>query len=150
MMCGTAPRMTARKVCRSTHWKMQTGAEAEVHGEFDRREAMEQVIDSCIRDGFLTEFLSVKENREAITMAEIWEYDEEAARRAAEAEMEEMREAIKLAQKESYDQGLESGEARLSALISRLIDEHRMEDVAAAVKDPARRAELYREYPDIT
>ena len=83
-------------------------------------------------------------------MAEIWEYDEEAARRAAEAEMEEMRKAIKLAQKESYDQGLESGEARLSALISRLIDEHRMEDVAAAVKDPARRAELYREYPDIT
>ena len=51
---------------------------------------------------------------------------------------------------EIYDQGLESREARLSALISRLMDEHRMEDVAAAVKDPARRAGLYREYPDIS
>ena len=75
-------------------------------------------------------------------MAEIWEYDEEAARRAAEADM---REAIELAQKEGY----KSGEARLSALISKLIEEHRMEDIAAAAKDPARREELYREYPDI-
>lgn len=46
----------------------------------EKRNAMNDVLDQCIREGILADFL--RENQGAIMMSYFWEYDEEAHRRA--------------------------------------------------------------------
>ena len=46
----------------------------------EKKKAMSEVIDRCIADGILSDFL--QKNKEAIMMSRFWEYDEEAHRQA--------------------------------------------------------------------
>ena len=53
--------------------------------EAEKAAAMEEVVESCIRDGILEDFL--KKNKESVIKNFIWEYDEEAEKEAIEAEV---------------------------------------------------------------
>ena len=61
----------------------------------EKKKAMSEVIDRCIADGILSDFL--QKNKEAIMMSRFWEYDEEAHRQAV--------------YDDGYDDGYDTGRA---------------------------------------
>lgn len=97
-------------------------------------DAVEQVINECIQEGILSEFLSVHRT-EAIAMS-IYEYDEER-------HMRQTRE-------EGYDDGLTRGRIEglelSNLLIRKLAELGRMDDIVKAANDPEYQEKLLLEF----
>lgn len=77
-------------------------------------------------------------------MDKVWSVStivENAARREAHKRPHSREEA----REEGRQEGREEGSARFAALASRLIEAGRVDDLAQAASDPARRDELFRE-----
>ncbi len=90
--------------------------------ETEKAEAMQGVIEACIRDHILEDFL--QENREDIVMKYIWEYDEKLAMEAAHEEgydegwLKGREEGIDQGIKQGIDQGIDQG--RLSSQLENI------------------------------
>ena len=89
-------------------------------------EAVEKVVDYCIKAGILSDFLR-KNRAEAIKMS-IYEYDEKAHH--------------KLLYEEGVEDGREQGESRLNKLHSILIDLGRIDDLKRATQDKSYQEQL--------
>lgn len=117
--------------------------------ETEKHEAMRRVVEQCIEEGILAEFL--RKHQEEVIMSAYWEYDEEAARRAIELDREQDRkeareEGLAEGRAEGRAEGFEEGSARTAALFGRLIADGRMDDLNNAVSDAEFRDKLFREY----
>ena len=93
-------------------------------------EAVEKAVDYCIESGILAEFLS-KNRAEAIAMS-IFEYDEEKHMRNE--------------RKEGREEGRAEGEDIAFALMKKLIEDGRNEDVNRVLTDKKYRDQLYHYY----
>ena len=114
--------------------------------EFPLSDAVEQAVDYCIENGILADFL--KKNRaEAIAMS-IFEYDEEkhlknerefGYQRGHEAGMREGMAA-------GHKAGVQTGELHVNALILKLIESGRKDEIEKAVTDKAYQEKLFKEF----
>ena len=89
-------------------------------------EAVEKVVDECIAEGILAEFL--RKNRAEAIKVSIYEYDEELH--------------LRTLYEEGHEAGLEQGERRLNKLYSILIDLGRVDDLKRATQDKAYQKQL--------
>ena len=99
-----------------------------------KRAALEEVIDGCIRDNILRDFLT--QNREAVIMSYYWEYNQEEHDTAMHDDGVE--EGLVLGRSEGRDQ--------LADLISFLFEKNRIEDVHRVSTDKQYRDALMQEY----
>ena len=93
-------------------------------------EAVEKVVDHCIKNGILADFLA-KNRAEAIAVS-IFEYDEE---KHMKCERKEWRE---IGREEGLNAGLD--------ILKTLIDSGKTEEVQRALSDKDYREQLYRKY----
>ena len=97
-------------------------------------EAVEQAVDTCIRNGILEDFLR-KNRAEAIEMS-IFEYDEE---KHLTSEREIWRQ-------EGILEGRQEGESRLAKLLELMLQGNKKDSVEKALADAEYREKLYKEY----
>ena len=97
-------------------------------------EAVEKVIDECIKKGILAEFL--RKNRAEVLRVSIFEYDEE----------EHMRQEREESMQEGFDEGEKCGEVRIAKLIIELNRQGRMEDIVKMAADSECRKKLLEEF----
>lgn len=69
----------------------------------------------------------------------------EKVREEVQKACEEAREKVQKAREEAREEALAEGEARYSALVTKLAREGRLEELAAAVEDPAKLDALFAE-----
>ena len=109
-------------------------------------EAVEQAVDTCIRNGILEDFLR-KNRAEAIEMS-IFEYDEE---KHLKSEREIWKQAGILEGKragiaEGKQAGIIEGESRLTKLLQLMMQGNQSENVEKVLADLEYREKLYKEY----
>ena len=97
-------------------------------------EAVEQAVDTCIKNGILEDFLR-KNRAEAIEMS-IFEYDEE---KHLTSEREIWRQ-------EGILEGRQEGESRLAKLLELMLQGNKKDNVEKALADAEYREKLYKEY----
>ena len=97
-------------------------------------EAVEQAVDTCIKNGILEDFLR-KNRAEAIEMS-IFEYDEEK-------HLTSEREIWK---QEGILEGRKEGESRLAKLLELMLQGNKKDSVEKALADAEYREKLYKEY----
>ena len=97
-------------------------------------EAVEQAVDTCIKNGILEDFLR-KNRAEAIEMS-IFEYDEE---KHLTSEREIWKQAGIL-------EGRQEGESRLAKLLELMLQGNKKDSVEKALADAEYREKLYKEY----
>ena len=104
-------------------------------------EAVEKVVDECIVEGILSEFL--RKNRAEAIKVSIYEYDEELHLKTLYENGVE--DGIERGKKLGFEHGREQGESRLNKLYSILIDMGRVDDLKRATKDKAYQEQLMLE-----
>ena len=97
-------------------------------------EAVEQAVNTCIKNGILEDFLR-KNRAEAIEMS-IFEYDEE---KHLTSEREIWKQAGIL-------EGRQEGESRLAKLLELMLQGNKKDSVEKALADAEYREKLYKEY----
>ena len=122
--------------------------------EFPLSDAVEQAVDYCIENGILADFLR-KNRAEAIAMS-IFEYDEEkhlknerefGYQRGHEAGMREgMAAGHEAGVREGMAAGVQTGELHVNALILKLIESGRKDEIEKAVTDKAYQEKLFKEF----
>lgn len=109
-------------------------------------EAIKRAVDYCIKNGFLTDFLS--KNRAEVIAVSIFEYDEQKHIKS-EKELS-FQEGIKYGEERGLklgeERGLRLGEQRLNLLNKKLMDENRMDDLKTCIVDEKYREKLFTEY----
>ena len=104
-------------------------------------EAVEKVVDECIVEGILSEFL--RKNRAEAIKVSIYEYDEELHLKTLYENGVE--DGIERGKKLGFEHGREQGESRLNKLYSILIDMGRVDDLKRATRDKAYQEQLMLE-----
>lgn len=113
-------------------------------------EAVEKAVDTCIRNGILSDFLR-KNRAEAITVS-IFEYDEEKHMKSERKEWREIgyREGHEAGLTEGLEEGLaagrEEGRNLLSQILKSLMDAGKTEELQRALSDSEYREQLYQNY----
>lgn len=105
-------------------------------------EAVEQAVDTCIKNGILEDFLR-KNRAEAIEMS-IFEYDEEK-HLTSEREIWKQ-EGILEGRKAGIHEGRQEGESRLAKLLELMLQGNKKDNVEKALADAEYREKLYKEY----
>ena len=117
--------------------------------EKEIRQAIDDAVDTCIRNGILEEIL--RNNREEVCSMLLTEYDEQAhiesEREIALKEGEAIGRAAgrEEGRKAGREEGLKEGELRLAKLMQLLIDSGRTDDMNRALVDLEYREQLYQE-----
>ena len=96
----------------------------------DIESAVRKAVDDCIAERILKDFLV--ENRAEVIEVGILEYDNEKV--------------LRFAREEGREEGRTEGEQRLSALIQKLIEASRMDELEKIVVDKAYRNQLFEEF----
>ena len=92
--------------------------------------AVKQAVDNCIQEGILEDFL--RTNRAEVIAVSIFEYNKEE-------------EELKL-RKAEYEAGITEGEARLSTLITLLLNDGKEAEIQQVLTNPVFREEMYKKY----
>ena len=92
--------------------------------------AVKQAVDNCIQEGILEDFL--RTNRAEVIAVSIFEYNKEE-------------EELKL-RKAEYEAGVTEGEARLSTLITLLLNDGKEAEIQQVLTNPVFREEMYKKY----
>ena len=92
--------------------------------------AVKQAVDDCIQEGILENFL--RTNRAEVIAVSIFEYNKEE-------------EELKL-RKAEYEAGVMEGEARLSTLITLLLNDGKEAEIQQVLTNPVFREEMYKKY----
>ena len=92
--------------------------------------AVKQAVDDCIQEGILENFL--RTNRAEVIAVSIFEYNKEE-------------EELKL-RKAEYEAGITEGEARLSTLITLLLNDGKEAEIQQVLTNPVFREEMYKKY----